>query len=767
MCPRFSTSFHCVSGFSMCLMQINSHACDQAYAWRIVSFSEVRFCWIVKARASNLFIYLFIFEDSELKKAIADIPQNTPNESEEMIRKLYGQILNLKKEEVKEQLLHDLKAVASRGLQEELKKLIQRQGLQREAIHLVVNFLTSIPELAEYLNENSSQPEVLRDAGLEMINKRLGPYLEVVGGLRTKGIDVSKEWAKNLCERAPSFGELTRLSFQDLEKCCQGANEGEIDEIYRLVEKAESQKNRLAAIPHDEKLIQENKNAKSLDKEKLEKAKKLLNEVKRVMTSHVSYSSEVDEKLRQIVSALELPADWFRPDEIITYTPLFEQLDQIITEHQNVVESADSYKSEVEIVTRASAGKALCAIYHSEYKPPKPAGRPLLLVPTNVNLTNPSSAQEINYLKFSAKGTAAEYVRTVESSSTNIGMGVAGFYGLFDGKVQGGHGHERSSQADKSVKLSTTNASVLHCIHTAKKTFQLERDQINISFPARKTAKMITQDAKDNASKREKSARIFMDRYGSHFPAGVQTLGGVFFSIADAESKRAIDTYELTEAAMNHLDSQISCGFLGGAFRIGANGTLDHTFCTGRTHTKHKTSNNEVFTYSVKSIGPLATNPSTFHKLLSYNSTWALIDRGNFEGYIPVWELIRDLGKGFEEVAVVLEETWCKDENARKKEWEAKQKKTSDLQREKNMLAEAEEELKRIKEEHLKWVSQVQLIANFVMLISPNLVPQISLQLWWLACPGCRFAESFSPLCWDSGLATLEIFYVIGLSRPA
>ena len=161
---------------------------------------------------------MFIFEDSELKEAIADIPQNLPNESEGLIRKLYGQILNLKEEEIKEQLLHDLKAVASRGLQEELKTLVQRKGLELEAIYLVVNYLTSIPELAEYLNENSSQPEVLRDAGLEMINKRLRPHLEVVGVLRAKGIDVSKGWAKNLCERTPSLQELTRLSLQQLEK---------------------------------------------------------------------------------------------------------------------------------------------------------------------------------------------------------------------------------------------------------------------------------------------------------------------------------------------------------------------------------------------------------------------------------------------------------------------------------------------------------------------------------------------------------------------
>ena len=161
---------------------------------------------------------MFIFEDSELKKAIADIPQNIPYESEGLIRKLHGQILSLTEGEVKEQLLHDLKAVASRGLQEELKMLIRRKGLELEAIYLVVNYLTNIPELAEYLNENSSHTEVLRDAGLEMINKRLRPHLEVVGVLRAKGIDVSKGCAKNLCEKNPSLQELTRLSLQQLGK---------------------------------------------------------------------------------------------------------------------------------------------------------------------------------------------------------------------------------------------------------------------------------------------------------------------------------------------------------------------------------------------------------------------------------------------------------------------------------------------------------------------------------------------------------------------
>ena len=231
---------------------------------------------------------------------------------------------------VKESLLNELKAVACRGLQEELTKMIERKGLQLEAIHLVVNYLTNIPELAEYLDKNASRPEVVREAGLEMINKRLGPDLEVVGGLKGKGVDVSKEWVENLCKRAPSFQALTRLRLQELEKCCEGADEGEMDEVYRLVEKAESHKNQLAAVPQDEKLIQENKNTTAVDEEKLKKAKELMNDAKAMAKDRSESSKQaVNEKLREIMNTLELPADWFKQDEVQP-EQLFQQLDEII-----------------------------------------------------------------------------------------------------------------------------------------------------------------------------------------------------------------------------------------------------------------------------------------------------------------------------------------------------------------------------------------------------------------------------------------------------
>ena len=77
-----------------------------------------------------------------------------------------------------------------------------------------------------------------------------------------------------------------------------------------------------------------------------------------------------------------------------------------------------------------------------------------------------------------------------------------------------------------------------------------------------------------------------------------------------------------------------------------------------------------------------------------------MIDRGSFEGYIPVWELIRDLGKEFEGAASVLEETWCNDEKARKEEWEAQQ----EIQAKEKLMKEARDDLLNIKKEHLNRV---------------------------------------------------------------
>jgi predicted nucleic acid-binding Zn ribbon protein len=202
-----------------------------------------------------------------------------------------------------------------------------------------------------------------------------------------------------------------------------------------------------------------------------------------------------------------------------------------------------------------------------------------------------------------------------------------------------------------------------------------------------------------------------LDRYGSHVPGGVNTLGGIFFSIADAESESAMSTTKFTEAAVEKLKSQISFGFLGGGFGIGGSVKAEHGKKTGSAKESQSQTETTSYTYTVKAIGPPATNPATFNKLLSYNSTWAIIDRGTQEGYIPVWELIRDLGSDFQSSADILEQTWSEVENEKKENCERRKKiEKEKMEREKGKKGKEREmkaaraELEKTKAEHLKRV---------------------------------------------------------------
>ena len=396
------------------------------------------------------------------------------------------------------------------------------------------------------------------------------------------------------------------------------------------------------------------------------------------------------------MTSLDLEADWIRKlQEQEDPKKLCHLLDQVIEQCCNAVESAESYTSEVEIITKASEGRALCGVYHSEYDVPKPAGLPLLQVPTAVTLTNPKSAQEMKYIKFSKKGLASEHVDKVISLSSAIGLCVAGVHGLLDGEVVGES--RQQEQAVQSGQTSYTSASVLHYARTAKRAFRLERDHIRLTLTALKEAKSIVNDRNNNGSQRASFARDFLNRYGSHYPADVQTLGGVFFAIADAESQSSTDKTKLTEAAVKHIKAQMSVGFLSGESRIGGGFIGEHSMVEGRRIVRERESSAEVFTCSMKSMGPPA-NPATFNKMLSYSSNWALIDRGGLQGYIPVWELLRDHVGEFAEAARILEETWCKDESERHDRWKARCTKREELEE----LKKAKDELWNIKEKHLE-----------------------------------------------------------------
>lgn len=584
----------------------------------------------------------------EVEDEISKLPQNNPSKCEGLIRRLHKKVNALKKQDVKNDLLSQLRSASCYGLEPELKDMMEKNGLELEGLELVVHYLTNKAELARYFHLNP-QEVVVKD-GLSVIKRRLGPSLEVLGGLSSKGIDVEQDWVKWLVGKAPSLEALGRISAEDLDAL--KANTGEKNEVRRLF-KAELNNTE----PSEAEKSGEEK--KAIDEEKLEKAKALMKEASEKAKEESEQAKKaVSEKMAEIGKILQLPPDWNKqesgkePDELLTH------LNQVIEQFENAVEVSESYKSDLEIVKKASGGRALCGIYHSAYNPPKTAERPLILMPTEVTLGSPNNSQQINYLKFSESMAASKYAHAVKSSSTNIGFSVGGFVGLFVGEAHGSYASSSESQGTSSVKKKTSSVSVLQYVWIATKTFKLEQEQMRLSMSARNMARSITKASDPSAA-----ARRFMNRYGSHFPAGLHSLGGVLFRIVDAESSAEIETSVFTEKAAKELQGQISVGFLGGAFGIGASISGGHSNTSGELQAEEKKAEAASYRYSFQAMGPAATNPTTFTKLLANNSTWALIDRGSPLAYIPVWELLTDLGDpAFNMAAGVLEETWKEDE---------------------------------------------------------------------------------------------------------
>ena len=141
--------------------------------------------------------------------------------------------------------------------------------------------------------------------GLGMVKRRLGPNLEVLGGLKAKGIDVTKPWVKRLINKVPSLHSLSRLLAEELASLCttpeelkkaeespsnndtegsgkptesessedEGgkASKGELEVVRQLGKVAEAYNRQTSALPPDLKLPSENPYTKAVDEEKLKK----------------------------------------------------------------------------------------------------------------------------------------------------------------------------------------------------------------------------------------------------------------------------------------------------------------------------------------------------------------------------------------------------------------------------------------------------------------------------------------------------------------
>jgi hypothetical protein len=298
-----------------------------------------------------------------LHKEINELPSEL-SLCEGKIRELHRTILTVKNNGKKDQLLTELKASSFKGLSLRLSVMVNEDGLTMESLHLVLKYLTKKNELAEYLFVTST--EIIEQDGLGPIRRRLGPKLEVIGALLSKGIDVNKPWVRNLVKIAPSKKSLARLSIVGLENFCEGASRREIKDVSRIVREAELQS--IEKPSDDQKLVSIKPNAsnKAVDKEKLEQAKSLVNKAKEMAAKSESGAEKkaVNERISEISTLLGLPSDWKKRETGKTPEKLLEKLDETISLFNNAVEPNDPYKSDYEVVQKASGGLDLPQVDH-------------------------------------------------------------------------------------------------------------------------------------------------------------------------------------------------------------------------------------------------------------------------------------------------------------------------------------------------------------------------------------------------------------------
>jgi hypothetical protein len=152
-------------------------------------------------------------------------------------------------------------------------------------------------------------------------------------------------------------------------------------------------------------------------------------------------------------------------------------------------------------------------------------------------------------------------------------------------------------------------------------------------------------------------ATAFLHMFGSHVSQGRHTLGGVFFRKISMTSETDVSTTKMFASAGEQLskssksstsaEAHISGGyggFSGSAAASGSSSVSGGSSCGSTFASSGDSSSADThctYQYTTRCIGPNATTPEDFAKLLqAKNGAWACIDRGDPSSLLPIWEIL-------------------------------------------------------------------------------------------------------------------------------
>ena len=216
----------------------------------------------------------------------------------------------------------------------------------------------------------------------------------------------------------------------------------------------------------------------------------------------------------------------------------------------------------------------------------------------------------------------------------------------------------KSTQQDVNTSneksKTSTSAFISETILMPMRSARLNYDGMRLSEDAKRAVRKLST---------EREALHFLRTYGSHLPLGVITLGGAFSRTIRMEASVQVTTTSLYSAAGDQMSketseaetSSSSNAYSAGLFGLGhkyggSENSSSGTKSGGVKYGAKSSADGEAeadtdtfYSMDVSSLGPNASTPEQFYTLLNENSgTWAVIDRGDLDEVIPIWDLIKD-----------------------------------------------------------------------------------------------------------------------------
>ena len=497
--------------------------------------------------------------------------------------------------------------------------------------------------MADLSSEVSSSDGSPRASPEEPTHKNLGSALAAVN------LDIDY-WLATLKIKfgVTDYGQLRFIdipTFEDMKKCVRHSWEAnalkELLGIENTYEKFQNQR-------------------KQEEKKKEDEAKKLLSDMQSLQDEGKKRTDELvkekEERLRQVLNVSK--EDWIKGFEDVTLDEILSKFKGDLGELDQSV--SDRYDlSANELLEKASGGLALKGtLITNNDKECSELRRVVIEVPKDAYLKAPISKQREDVVEFASRLQADLFQRSLDTFGHGVATGTKGGSLGFQSEIR--FSEKRNEEEDSESETHGREVYLFREMYSYVPTAVCEFNPLTLKLCENvlaelKKLELLIEGTESKTSVHNKCEDFFR-KYGSHVNVGIIQFGGIYEWIASYSSATASSKEVVKNMVQEALNGFVSMTFSGSG--ISSGGSISGDQVKNHAGTARSCDNSELSNVSLhltKKGGPQEVTSLPLWKmgLSKYNSTWAVIDRGNdfTKDFVGIWQLIHNHTNHFRHAA--------------------------------------------------------------------------------------------------------------------